>query len=595
VTDDVRAGEGEAPLRVSTLELFFDLVFVFAITQLTGILSHDVSVASGFRVLLVFGALWWMYGGYVWLANARTPSRTAERLLMLVGMAGFLIMALAIPDAFYRDGVALGIGYLIVVLVHAWLYQRVNRNIARVVPFNLAAALLVIVAGVVKGPAGYVLWAVALALPVLSPLVVHPRGRFSIQPSHFTERHGALVIIVLGESVVDIGIGAEGHPVTVSLALSAVLGLALTAALWWAYFGAEDDERAERAMVAADPALRPALALAAYFYAYIPMLLGIVALASGVKQAIVNTGSTLPAGPCVAMGCGVALFLAGSAAFRHALRIGPGRYRLTAAVVALAASAVGVTLSVAAEIALLILIVVAALVTERQDPRRGSPGGSGGTGSPPRSRGGLGGIVPPGQHCVYKPIAGERPLWDFPMGTLAGREVAAYVVSRAAGWDVVPPTVMRDGPFGPGMCQLWIDHDTDIDLIALSRRTDHAGLRDMAVFDAVVNNADRKIGHLLPVADGHLYGCDHGVCFAEDYKLRTVLWQWRGKTLPRRSLEALRRLNAQLNDGGLEAELSSLLSADEIAATKIRVETLLKHRVHPYPPADWPAVPWPPV
>jgi uncharacterized repeat protein (TIGR03843 family) len=229
-------------------------------------------------------------------------------------------------------------------------------------------------------------------------------------------------------------------------------------------------------------------------------------------------------------------------------------------------------------------------------PRRGGPGGSGGTGSPPRSRGGLGGIVPPDHiACVYKPIAGERPLWDFPMGTLAGREVAAYVMSRAAGWDVVPPTVMRDGPFGPGMCQLWIDHDTDVDLIALARRTDHAGLRDMAVFDAVVNNADRKIGHLLPVPDGHLYGCDHGVCFAEDYKLRTVLWQWRGKTLPRRSLEALRRLNAQLNEDGLEAELSSLLTAGEIETTKIRVETLLKHRVHPYPPTDWPAVPWPPV
>jgi uncharacterized repeat protein (TIGR03843 family) len=225
-----------------------------------------------------------------------------------------------------------------------------------------------------------------------------------------------------------------------------------------------------------------------------------------------------------------------------------------------------------------------------------SRGGLGGIVSPgQQSRGGLGGIIPPGIHCVYKPIAGERPLWDFPMGTLAGREVAAYAVSRAAGWDVVPPTVMRDGPFGPGMCQLWIDHDTDMDLIALSRRTDHAGLRDMAVFDAVVNNADRKIGHLLPVTDGHLYGCDHGVCFAEDYKLRTVLWQWRGKTLPRRSLEALRRLNAQLSDGSLEAELSSLLTAGEIAATKIRVETLLKHRVHPYPPADWPAVPWPPV
>jgi len=224
------------------------------------------------------------------------------------------------------------------------------------------------------------------------------------------------------------------------------------------------------------------------------------------------------------------------------------------------------------------------------------PGGDWGAGSPP-VRGGSRGVVPPdrGVACVYKPIAGERPLWDFPAGTLAGREVAAYVVSRAAGWDVVPPTVMRDGPFGPGMCQLWIDHDPGVDLIALSRRTDHADLRDMAVFDAVVNNADRKIGHLLPDAGGHLYGCDHGVCFAEDYKLRTVLWQWRGKSLPRRSIEALRRLSAQLTDGSLTAELSTLLTASEISATKVRVETLLEHRVHPYPPADWPAVPWPPI
>ena len=196
--------------------------------------------------------------------------------------------------------------------------------------------------------------------------------------------------------------------------------------------------------------------------------------------------------------------------------------------------------------------------------------------------------------CVYKPIAGERPLWDFPAGTLAGREVAAYVVSRAAGFDVVPPTVMRDGPFGPGMCQLWIDYDTSVDLIALSRRTDHAGLRDMAVFDAVVNNADRKIGHLLPVPDGHLYGCDHGVCFAEDYKLRTVLWQWRGKSLPRRATDALRRLAALLDSGELGQELSQYLSPGEVEATTIRVDKLLKHRAHPYPPEDWPAIPWPP-
>src|SRR5207248_2863289 len=121
--------------------------------------------------------------------------------------------------------------------------------------------------------------------------------------------------------------------------------------------------------------------------------------------------------------------------------------------------------------------------------------------------------------CVYKPVAGERPLWDFPPGTLAAREVAAYAVSRAAGWNLVPPTVLRDGPYGPGMVQLWMDADQSTDLVALARRRDHAQLRDMAVFDAVVNNADRKIGHLLPLPDGRLYGCDHGVCFGEEYKL----------------------------------------------------------------------------
>jgi uncharacterized repeat protein (TIGR03843 family) len=197
--------------------------------------------------------------------------------------------------------------------------------------------------------------------------------------------------------------------------------------------------------------------------------------------------------------------------------------------------------------------------------------------------------------CVYKPVAGERPLWDFPLGTLAGREVAAYQVSQAAGWHLVPPTVMRDGPFGPGMCQLWIDADTSTDLVALARSRDQPKLRDMAVFDAVVNNADRKIGHLLPVADGRLYGCDHGVCFGEEYKLRTVLWQWRGQKLPGRALTALGRLKDGLDGGALATALDDLLSPVEVAATQSRIELLMEHRVHPYPPENWPAVPWPPV
>ncbi len=197
--------------------------------------------------------------------------------------------------------------------------------------------------------------------------------------------------------------------------------------------------------------------------------------------------------------------------------------------------------------------------------------------------------------CVYKPVAGERPLWDFPDGTLAGRELAAYLVSHAAGWDVVPPTVYRDGPFGPGMCQLWIDADESVDLVELARSGDDPRLRQMAVFDAVVNNADRKIGHLLPTPAGHLYGCDHGVCFGDEYKLRTVLWQWRGKKLTPAALAALRTSHELLTTGGLAEQMGQWLTRAEIAATRRRVELLLARRVHPLPPTDWPAVPWPPV
>jgi uncharacterized repeat protein (TIGR03843 family) len=194
--------------------------------------------------------------------------------------------------------------------------------------------------------------------------------------------------------------------------------------------------------------------------------------------------------------------------------------------------------------------------------------------------------------CVYKPVAGERPLWDFPDGTLAGREVSAYLVSAATGWQVVPPTVHRDGPFGPGMCQLWVDVDAEVDLAALAR-SDHPDLRRMAVFDAVVNNADRKGGHLLPRHDGRVQGVDHGVCFAVEDKLRTLLWQWRGRRLPEEAVEVLRRLAVEL-DGPLGEGLAEHLTAREVRATQARVARLLSTGRHPHPSEDWPAIPWPP-
>jgi hypothetical protein len=194
--------------------------------------------------------------------------------------------------------------------------------------------------------------------------------------------------------------------------------------------------------------------------------------------------------------------------------------------------------------------------------------------------------------CVYKPVSGERPLWDFPDGTLAGRELAAYTVSVVTGWDIVPPTVMRDGPFGPGMCQLWIDVDESVDLVALARSRAEP-LRRMAVFDAVINNADRKGGHLLPVPGGHVYGVDHGICFSTEDKLRTLLWNWRGKSLTDEAIDVLSYLRAEL-EGPLETALAGFISRSEILATAYRVDRLLRTGRHPLPSQDWPAVPWPP-
>jgi uncharacterized repeat protein (TIGR03843 family) len=221
--------------------------------------------------------------------------------------------------------------------------------------------------------------------------------------------------------------------------------------------------------------------------------------------------------------------------------------------------------------------------------------------------------------CVYKPVAGERPLWDFPDGTLANRERAAYVVSEALGWDVVPLTVLRDGPQGPGMVQMWrepADGIEPVDLFPVGEvpdgflpvleaedgsgrpvslaHEDSDPLRRMAVFDVVVNNADRKGGHVLGMADGHRYGVDHGVCFHEDMKLRTVLWGWARERLTQDERSSLERFLGLLDaDDPAVAELTGLLSDVELEALEHRCRRLLSRGRMPVPTGHWPAIPWP--
>jgi len=196
--------------------------------------------------------------------------------------------------------------------------------------------------------------------------------------------------------------------------------------------------------------------------------------------------------------------------------------------------------------------------------------------------------------CVYKPSMGERPLWDFPDGTLSHRELAAYEISRYSGWAIVPPTVLRDGPFGPGMVQLWIEVDEEIELLTVLRDVHSLQLRRIALLDCVINNADRKGSHVLPTRSGHLYGVDHGVSFHVEPKLRTLLWHWAGEELTEPELAELELLTRGLASD-LGDRLGELLSAAEIDATCRRVQELTATRRFPDPPQDRHAIPWPPI
>jgi len=354
--------------RVSTLELFFDLVFVFTITQLTTVLAHHPNGVGVLRVALMLVVIWWMYGGYAWLTNVVAPDRLAYQLLLLGGMAAFLVISLAIPTAFGSGGVAFGLAYVVVILIHAGLFTRSQAGasgtaILKVAPLNIVAALAIVAAGIAGGPARGVLWGVAVAVIIL-PSLRPPDPRFEIAPGHFVERHGLVVIVALGESVVAVGIGATAHALTVGLVAVAVLGLALTACLWWAYFGEGEDERALEAMRSAGPGERPRLALTGFYHWHLLILFGIVALASALENAIAHPGDPLSFARSLALAGGVTCFLVGDGLFRRTLSIGQTRWRLTAAALALVTLPLGFEVSAVAQLSALVAVLLASLFLE---------------------------------------------------------------------------------------------------------------------------------------------------------------------------------------------------------------------------------------
>jgi low temperature requirement protein LtrA len=353
-------------LRVSTLELFFDLVFVFTLTQLTGLLADEPNWTGLLKVVVLMSVIWWIYDGFVWLTNALALDVLGHRLLLIGGMAGFLVMALAIPTTFEDGGVAFGLGYLAVVVLHSGLFMRATSAleataIRGIAPYNVAAAMLLLAAGFVDGGAKWAIFVAAGALLWAVPFLVSLEG-FQISASHFVERHGLVVIVALGESIVVLGAGAGDAEVGLELALIALLALALSASLWWAYFGREGP--IEEAMASAPPQERPRLAII-FGYVHFFLLLGVVLVAAGLKKAIPDPLEPFDDLTAFALAAGTALFIGADAAMLRVLGISRSPARLVAAVAALATIPLGGAVSAAVQVGVLAAIIAVAVAAER--------------------------------------------------------------------------------------------------------------------------------------------------------------------------------------------------------------------------------------
>jgi low temperature requirement protein LtrA len=359
---------------VSTIELFFDLVFVFTVTQLAGVLVKHVDWVHTGQILLMLGLIWWMYSGYNWLTNAVAPSSTLRRTLLLTGMIGFLVIALAIPGAFDGDGWAFGAGYLLVTVAHATLFMHadgmsVRRAVANLGPVNGLVTALVLTGGFLPHAWRYGLWYAAFAVLIAAPYVMR-MDVWAIRPGHFAERHGLVVIVAIGESVVAIGLAFTGVHLGAGALAVAVLGLSIAYYLYWNYFSG-DEARAEHAMHAiGDPAHRARAALYGYGYAHFALIAGIVFTAVGVKLSVGHATDPLHWSSAVVLSAGAAVFLLGHAWFLRVLRLPGVSYRLVAAAGVLAVIPLGHWRAVAQLAAMLVVMAAAVIARDMRTVRR---------------------------------------------------------------------------------------------------------------------------------------------------------------------------------------------------------------------------------
>ncbi len=359
--------------RVSTIELLFDLVFVFTMTRVAEIIVHRPDAIGIAQAALVLALVWWMYDAFAWLTNQAAPDSTGYRIALIAAMAAFLVMSLAIPDAFGETAVLFGVTYIVVAVIHAGLFIALGgaaaaRRMVVVGTSNVLVGVLLVISGFVEGPADWVLFGLPL-LAFLGSALLSARGGFDPGASHMVERHGLLMIIAFGESIVSVGVGATGHAIEAPLLVGTVLAVALVAALWWCYFDG-DDSRAEARIAAVAPERRTGLALVAFYVEHLVMIFGLLMLAAGLHGLFAAPFSALETPDAWLIACGVAFYLAGDAAYRGTLDLGPVGARLVAAVLATATAWVGAAASGALQLACLLAIVAGVLVFENVRQRR---------------------------------------------------------------------------------------------------------------------------------------------------------------------------------------------------------------------------------
>jgi low temperature requirement protein LtrA len=336
----MESGQSEREQRVTPLELFFDLVFVFAITQVTSFLSENPTWGGLLRGLLLLGALWWAWAAYAWLTNTLDPEEGAVRLAVFAAVAAMLLVSLATPGAFGSDGVLFGVAYFVVRALHLVLYAIAGRGdrdlfraVVRILPAATLAPAMLVIAAFLDGSAQLALWGTALAVDYLSVLIGHMRG-WRVSPAHFVERHGLIIIIALGESIVAIGVGAAGLPLTGGVIAAALLGITVAASVWWSYFDWFVFVALAR-LTEATGAQRAALARDLYSYLHLPMVGGIVLFAFGLKTTLAGMAAPLGSLPALGLFGGIALYLLAHVAMRLRIGGGLGRGRPIASVVLL--------------------------------------------------------------------------------------------------------------------------------------------------------------------------------------------------------------------------------------------------------------------